>query len=1268
MYSVEQLTTDGNSRAHVGNNYTTNNYNYPETSRNQCIADLRPTDPRDDKARIEKTKGGLLRDSYLWILDNTDFQLFRDDPQRRLLWIKGDPGKGKTMLLCGIINELEKETANLVCYFFCQGTDSRINNATAVLRGLIYLLIDQQPSLMPHVRKRYDRAGKGLFEDANAWWALSDILVNILQDPNLTSAFLIIDALDECETGLSMLLDLIVQHSSSARLKWLISSRNKAEIEQKLRVDTSRARLSLELKHNAECVSQAVDTYIRHSVSQMPKIQDDQGLQDELCAVIQQKANQTFLWVSLVIKELNDMESWEVLQTVDKIPSGLKKVYGRMTRNIQQLRPGCLELCRPLLSTVCTAYRPLSLHELGILSGLPIEISRKPQSVKRIVAMCGSFLTIRDDSVYIVHQSAKEYLATEACRVIFPAGDGKVHYFTFLRSLQIMSETLRRDMYDLHHPGTSIDDVSQPEPDPLASARYSCIYWVDHLSDAISRKTTIPIEDVRDNGRVHQFLRKNYLYWLEALSLSRGMPEGVVAMTKLEILLEGHDGLYLVELVRDARRFILHNRWIIENAPLQAYTSALIFSPARSLIRKLYEDEEPKWITKKPTVEWHWGPCIQTLEGHADGVEAVAFSPGSHFLASATKKTVSLWDIPTGALRSTIDCFRGEAWSQVSLVFSPDSQLLACASTWDNMAKLLDVKTGALSFTLEGHSGKINAIACSPSGELIATVSDDKTARLWYLRTGVSLCSLEGHSERVTAIDFSSNHELVATGSYDKTIKLWNIGKELTHRTLRHLGGIKALQFSPDSRLLASGDYYGVVTLWHTSMASLFLTLKGHSEYVKAVEFSSDGRLLASGSGGGTVIIWDTMTGMLQCTLDKHWSEASALAFSPTSQVLATAASRDRVARLWNPSTGKVLSFLEGHSMGANALAFSPNGHILASASSDGTVKLWDTSLQSPSHVFEGHSDAIMTARFSPDSRTLVSASWDGTGMLWDTATGDLVEVLEGHSDEVMAAVFSPDGQLIATASSDRTIKLWDASKGAWRCTLDGHTKGVHAITFSPDGKFLASASDEELYIWDVRAGELCGTLEGHSSWIDAVTFSQEGCFLASASGDKTAKVWNVMIGTLHCTLEGLPDHVRALAFSSDNCTLALASQDSLIQLWDLAGRCQVQVIHCGDVHYRLSFSPDDSHLITDRGLLHRDTTSSSADLRSADMACQLFVRKNWVSWKGIDVLWIPPAYRGEMVALEHNIVALAHSSGRFSFLELQPPEIMGDHKCEATK
>jgi hypothetical protein len=40
----------------------------------ECIRHLRLTDPRDDKKRIEEIKGGLLEDSYHWILENSDFQ------------------------------------------------------------------------------------------------------------------------------------------------------------------------------------------------------------------------------------------------------------------------------------------------------------------------------------------------------------------------------------------------------------------------------------------------------------------------------------------------------------------------------------------------------------------------------------------------------------------------------------------------------------------------------------------------------------------------------------------------------------------------------------------------------------------------------------------------------------------------------------------------------------------------------------------------------------------------------------------------------------------------------------------------------------------------------------------------------------------------------------------------------------------------------------------------------------------------------------------
>jgi hypothetical protein len=190
--------------------------------REKCIQDLCISDPRRDKARIQETKGGLLKDSYCWVLENPNFKQWRSAKQNTLLWVKGDPSKGKTILLCGVLNELDTaETSTyLLAYFFCQATDARINNATAVLRGLIYMLVCQQPSLVSHVQKQYKQVGKKAFEDANAWFTLREIFVNILHDPNIDETFIVINALDECLNDLPRLLSLIAeQPAATSRVK-----------------------------------------------------------------------------------------------------------------------------------------------------------------------------------------------------------------------------------------------------------------------------------------------------------------------------------------------------------------------------------------------------------------------------------------------------------------------------------------------------------------------------------------------------------------------------------------------------------------------------------------------------------------------------------------------------------------------------------------------------------------------------------------------------------------------------------------------------------------------------------------------------------------------------------------------------------------------------------------------------------------------------------------------------------------------------------------
>ena len=159
---------------------------------------------------------------------------------------------------------------------------------------------------------------------------------------------------------------------------------------------------------------------------------------------------------------------------------------------------------------------------------------------------------------------------------------------------------------------------------------------------------------------------------------------------------------------------------------------------------------------------------IYTFDELKEDVYCVTFNPTGDLLASASYRSIALWDICSNKLVHRIN---EDICHTVS--FSPDGELLASGGS--NL-KLWNANTFELVETLKEKKENQNLIISlkfSPNSEVLA--SGDYTVSLWDVATGVLLQTFNGleQSDSVYSIAYSKDGENIFAGCNDSKIKIW---------------------------------------------------------------------------------------------------------------------------------------------------------------------------------------------------------------------------------------------------------------------------------------------------------------------------------------------------------------------------------------------------------------------------------------------------------------------------------------------------------------
>jgi cytochrome c len=239
-----------------------------------------------------------------------------------------------------------------------------------------------------------------------------------------------------------------------------------------------------------------------------------------------------------------------------------------------------------------------------------------------------------------------------------------------------------------------------------------------------------------------------------------------------------------------------------------------------------------------------------TLKGHGGPVMGLEMLPGGAVASASFDNSVGLWQ---GRAPRWLE---GHAAAVIAVTPLGADHLVSGGDDFDLI--LWDRDSGDAT-RLEGHQGKVAALAVSPDGAWIASASWDGAVGLWPVAGGAPRF-LKGHDAPVTDVAFAGNGARLFSTSADGTLRVWHWQEAApVSRVLVNQGfGINRLVVGPEDAWIAYGAVDGATRVVDPETGAEIADFTLDRRPVLALAHHPATAQLAVGDGHGHIMVIDT--------------------------------------------------------------------------------------------------------------------------------------------------------------------------------------------------------------------------------------------------------------------------------------------------------------------------------------------------------------------------------------------------------------------------